>query len=134
MNPRLQVATYVALVLLTPRPAQPTPWIQRRGQCGKHTIVVYTTCIFEGKSRLAQQCARFVTGSWGPEYARLHSDVLAGRASPKYLVVEGIEGLSDSLSLVAGMLYVAMLSGRALQIRETLPWSAAYDKPNIDWR
>ncbi|KAL3130709.1 hypothetical protein ABBQ38_000058 [Trebouxia sp. C0009 RCD-2024] len=106
MNPRLQVATYVALVLLTPRPAQPTPWIQRRGQCG----------------------------SWGPEYARLHSDVLAGRASPKYLVVEGIEGLSDSLSLVAGMLYVAMLSGRALQIRETLPWSAAYDKPNIDWR
>ena len=73
-------------------------------------------------------------GSWGPEYARLHSDVLAGRAPPKYLVVEGIEGLSDSLSLVAGMLYVAILSGRALQIRDTLPWSAAYDKPNIDWR
>ena len=76
----------------------------------------------------------YVSGSWGSEYARLHSDVSAGRAPPKFLVVEGIEGLSDSLSLVAGMLYVAMLSGRALQIRETLPWSAAYDKPNIDWR
>ena len=64
----------------------------------------------------------------------MHSDVLAGRAPPKYLVVEGIEGLSDSLSLAAGMLYVAILSGRALQIRETLPWSVAYDRPNIDWR
>lgn len=73
-------------------------------------------------------------GSWGPEYAQLHDDVLSGRAREKYLVIEGIEGLADSLSLIAGMLYVAVLSGRALQIRENVPYSVAYDKPNIDWR
>lgn len=73
-------------------------------------------------------------GSWGPEYAQLHDDVLSGRTRQQYLVVEGIEGLADSLSLIAGMLYVAVLSGRALQIRENVPYSVAYDKPNIDWR
>lgn len=73
-------------------------------------------------------------GSWGPEYAKLHDDVLSGRTREQYLVVEGIEGLADSLSLIAGMLYVAVLSGRALQIRENVPYSVAYDKPNIDWR
>ncbi len=78
--------------------------------------------------------ASAVEGSWGPEYAQLHDDVLSGRTREQYLVVEGIEGLADSLSLIAGMLYVAILSGRALQIRENVPYSVAYDRPNIDWR
>ena len=73
-------------------------------------------------------------GSWGPEYAQLHVDVLSGRTREQYLVVEGIEGLADSLSLIAGMLYVAVLSGRALQIRENVPYTVAYDRPHIDWR
>lgn len=78
------------------------------------------------------RCVR--AGSWGTDYARLHDDVVTGRAQQKYLVVEGIEGLADSLSLIAGMLYVAILSGRALQIRQNVPFSVAYDRPNIDWR
>ena len=132
MHLRCQVAAYVTLMLLTPRPVHPAPWVQRRGQCGKwnfapHLLNMFRDCGLGSKCRCA-------AGSWGQEYARLHSDVLAGRAPPKYLIAEGIEGLSDSLSLVAGMLYVAILSGRALQIRETLPWSVSYDKPNIDWR
>ena len=51
MKPRLHVATYVALMLLTPRPVQLAPWVQRRGQCGKHTVGM---CLSQSRSSCKQ--------------------------------------------------------------------------------
>ena len=75
------------------------------------------------------------TGHWGATYADQHRRILGGQAAPKYLVVHSGSGLSDTLSMISGMLYVAVLTGRALQIGEQhLPYSLVYDQPNIDWR
>ena len=59
--------------------------------------------------------------------------MLLGIAPPKHLVVETFSGLADALALISGMLFVAILSGRALRIQEDLPFTAVYDQPNIDW-
>lgn len=59
--------------------------------------------------------------------------MLLGIAPQKYIVVESFSGLADDLSLIASMLYVAVLTDRALLIQEDMPYTVAYDHPNIDW-
>lgn len=78
--------------------------------------------------------ASCLAGSWQQAYSEHHASVLLGISSPRFLVVETFSGLADSLALITGMLFVAILSGRALLIQEDLPFTAAYDQPNIDWR
>ena len=74
-------------------------------------------------------------GNWSAGYATKHARILAGEEAPKYLVVASCGGLADNLALINGMLYVAALTDRAFQIAEKdMPYSAAYDRPNIDWR
>lgn len=75
------------------------------------------------------------TGTWQQTYSKHHASVLLGTASQKYIVVEGQSGggLADNLAIIASMLYVAVVTGRALLINEHRPYTAAYDLPNIDW-
>lgn len=46
MHPRFHVATYVTLMLLTPRLVRPAPWIQRRGQCGE-CVLEMCVCVVD---------------------------------------------------------------------------------------
>ena len=50
-------------------------------------------------------------------------------------MVQSVSGLADNLVFITGMLYIAVLTQSAIQIAENwLPYSAVYDKPNVDWR
>ena len=118
---------YIALCLTA---VECTPWGHREGQCGARGFC--TRCC---RYMFACASARvWFTGNWQEEYSKYHSSVLLGVAPRKYLVVETFSGLADSLALITGMLFVAVLSKRALQIQEDLPFMAAYDQPNIDWQ
>ena len=53
MPPRYHIAAYVTLMLLTPRPVYPTPWVQRRGQCGERALVCYLVCYKDAGEHLS---------------------------------------------------------------------------------
>ena len=46
---------------------------------------------------------------WQSEYAALHAATLRGELPPRYLVVQGINGLADSMVAAVSMLYLAVL-------------------------
>ena len=123
------IVTYIALLAAVPS-ASCIEWGRLPGECGKIT---------------ANRCAHIIpfaanntlhrTGTWQQSYSRHHASVLLGTAPQKYLAVEGepTGGLADNLAIITSMLYVAIITGRALLINEHRPWTAAYDMPNIDW-
>ena len=79
--------------------------------------------------------AQASAGTWGAAYADQHRRILAGTAQAKYLVTQTESGLADNLVFISGMLYVAVLTGRAFQLaEEDLPYSLVYEQRFIDWR
>jgi hypothetical protein len=46
---------------------------------------------------------------WQREYAAMHAAMLRGELPPRYMVVQGTNGLADSLVGAISMLYVAVL-------------------------
>ena len=124
------ILTCIALLAAVPT-ATCIEWGRLPGECGKITASHRAHIILACASNTCQR-----TGTWQQSYSRHHASVLLGTAPQKYIAVEGEPsgGLADNLAVITSMLYVAIITGRALLINEQhRPWTAAYDMPNIDW-
>jgi hypothetical protein len=59
-------------------------------------------------------------GNWQADYARLHADILAGRAPQRYAVAHGDRGLADSMKGAVSVFYYAVLTKRAFLVRRVV--------------
>lgn len=58
---------------------------------------------------------------WQSRYTAMHAAMLRGELPPRYLVVEGIAGLADSLVGAVSMLYLAVLQVSNMTVHVSAP-------------
>lgn len=128
-TPHCNLLSFIACIALLAT-ARCSIWGRGSVECGKLDYYYDTLCKYIAMTR----CAR-LTGGWQQRYSTHHASVLLGTAPQKYIVVGGPpdSGLADTLALVTSMLYVAVLTDRALLIKRDVSYTAAYDLPNINW-
>lgn len=109
----------------------------------------YTTIQQQHKSLFGAHAIRSCSGQAGPEvcgrgwaekYTRLHSDIVSGKRPPKFLVAECHSGIADSLKGIQTLLWLAILTDRALLIkyvdkpkRTTPHFEWGFTAPNVNW-
>lgn len=76
-------------------------------------------------------------GNWMSSYAELHRAIRAGERAPRYVMVDPMSGLSDSLACIGSAFYLALLTDRAFVIDESVEadrFSTMYQSHYIDWK
>ena len=76
-------------------------------------------------------------GNWMSSYAELHRSIRAGERAPRYVMVDPMSGLSDSLACIGSAFYLAVLTDRAFLIDESVDedrFSNMYLSHYIDWK
>lgn len=75
-------------------------------------------------------------GNWMSSYVELHKSIRAGEQAPRYVMVDPMSGLSDSLACIGSAFYLALLTDRAFVMDESVEadrFSNMYQSHYIDW-